>query len=161
MPDEITPTSQVSEQDKTAFFKSFLSDTPFESEDSLFDGKIKIKFKSLTVEEASDVFDQLRLDQDLGAIINDSSYVMALTRYRLALSIASINGEPFVPEATKEAYTTDSFKASHYVKVKATSLEKWSVFKLSAFAEAFKNFEDKVVLLTKAITDPSFWPADK
>ncbi len=151
-------TAKITDEEKEQFFKSFLADKPYEAEDQLFGGKIKVAFRTLTVEEANDVLDQLRLDQKNDDIKNDTSYVMALTNYRLALSLRSFDGAEFEPEITKEKFKSEQDHIT-YVRARAANIQKWSVFKLSALAHAFQSFEMKIEELTKAIDDPGFWKA--
>ncbi len=149
---------KVTEEDKVDFFKSFLSDTPYVTTEKLFDGKFTLKFQALNVKQSVDVFDQLRKDQVNQDINSDANYMMALTNYRLGQAIIEINGEPFHPEITFEKYTPKG-AFDTYIKEKALDFQKWPVFKLSAVAEAFKAFENKVIYLTKEIQTESFWKA--
>lgn len=150
--------SKFTDKEKQDFFKAFLTDKPFESEASLFNGQLKVVFKSLTVQESIDVFDQLKADQEGSILTNDATYSIKLTNYRLAASLVSINDVPFFPAVTKAKQKAKDASES-YIKAKAASLDGWPVFKLAAFAEAFKEFEDKVVALTGEVSDPNFWTA--
>lgn len=152
------PVVHLTDEEKENFFKSFLSDTPYHGTENLFDGKFIVEFKALTVKESDDVFVQLKKDQLSNYITNDASYALAMTNYRLALSISKINDEEFQPEIKAGTYKPKDQDDS-YVKARAEKLRSWSVFKLSALAEAFKTFEDKIIALTRAIEDPGFWRA--
>lgn len=158
--DVIIPHTEVTEEEKTAFFKAFLADKPFTATDSMLDGAFTVEFQSLSVQQSTDIFDQLRRDQQKQLITNDSTYMMALTNYRLAQAIVSIGDKPFQPEFSADKYKPVDDSDS-YIKAKAAILKTWSIFKLSAIAEAFKGFEDKILFLTKEIQSENFWKAAK
>lgn len=149
----------ITEQEKLDFYKSFLSDEPFSSSELLFE-QVKATFKTLTVQESTDVYDQLRRDQTADLITNDAVYALKLTSYRLALSLTTFNDKPFEEKITREAYKPKDATDS-YVKAKANVIAGWASFKLSALVEVFKSFEDKVMELTKSISDETFWKAAK
>ena len=157
---EVVPFVDVTEDDKIEFYKAFLSDTPYTATVKLFGGQFSVKFKALSIKESTDVFDQLKRDQAKSLINNDASYLMTLTNYRLAQGLIEINDEAFQPDITFEKYKpTDDYDS--YVKDKANVFKAWTVFKLSAIAEAFKNFEDKILFLTKEVQTEGFWAAAK
>lgn len=150
----------ITEDDKINFFKCFLSDTSYSEEMVLFDGQFKLKFKTMTTKETTDVFDQLRQSQINSELTNDPNYIVTLTNYRLGLSLEEIDGKPFAPEITADKYKPADENDS-YVKAKASVFKTWPIFKLSAIADAFKKFEHKVVALTDAIQTENFWKAAK
>jgi len=47
------------------------------------------------------------------------------------------------------------------VQEKAEVAVSWPSFKLSAYCDAFRVFEDKIVALTKEVTTENFWLAAK
>lgn len=149
----------VTDEEKLNFFKAFLADKPYEATEELFDGGLKLKFKSLSVAESSAVFEQLRKDQQNDRVTTDAAYMMLLTNYRLIYGLVSINGEDVNPAITADYKPVDA--SDSYVRAKAAVLQTWPVFKLSAVAEAFKVFEDKLLFLTKETTKPGFWKAAK
>jgi len=155
---ELPANVKVTDEEKIEFYKAFLADKPFSSEVELFNGNFKIGFRSLDVLESSEVFEQLRKDQVSGEVSTDSSYMLMLTNYRLANSLVSIDGQPFQPELTREKYTG---KDETYLKARSKALMSWPIFKLSAVAEAFKSFEEKVQFLTNEIQTADFWQAVK
>jgi len=159
---QVPPTPVVlTDEEKVEFFKCFLADKSYEADDVLFGGAIKIRFRSLTVEQSTDVYGQLKVEQQNGHLTTDMAYLTALTCYRLGQSLVSINDEPFQPNIVKTEEKAVSFIKTIYIKQKADVIDAWPVYKLSAYAEAFKAFEDKVIALTKGIADPNFWPAAK
>lgn len=146
-----TPTVKVTDEEKEDFFKAFLADKQFTVTETLFAGAVKVKFRSLTTQENMDIFDQLRKEQVEGTLTNDANYLTQLTAFRLALSLDELNDAPFAPGITKED--------KNYVAAKAAIVKDWGVFKLSAIADAFKSFEDKLLFLTKEVQTENFWPA--
>lgn len=150
----------VTEEEKIEFFKAFLADKPFISEVSLFNNQLKVKFKSLSVAESLEVFEQIKKDQQDLIINTDATYMMALTNYRLSQAIVEINGEVFQSQVTRETYKPDDTKVSYLTK-RVEIIKSWPVFKLSALADAFKSFEDKLIYLTNEIQNENFWKAAK
>ena len=151
---------KVTEEEKLEFYKVFLADKPYQSTESLFDGKFKITFSSLSAKQTKDIFEQLRKDQLVDEVTTDANYMMTLTNYRLGQAVVSINDEPFAPELALGKYKPKNENDS-YVKAKGAVFGEWSVFKLSAVADAFKKFEDKLVYLTREIQTENFWAADQ
>jgi hypothetical protein len=149
----------LTEEDKLNFFKSFLNDSPYSEEMSLFDGKYKVKFQTLTAQQTNDVFNQLRRSQMNDEITNDPSYILSLSNFKLAQGLISINGTAFCPEIDEKYKPIDSNDS--YIKAKAKVLMSWPIFKLSAINEAFKLFEQRVLELTAQIQEPNFWVAAK
>lgn len=147
---------QITDIDREKFFKAFISDQPFCEEYSLFEKKVTVKFKTLTVSENNDVFRQISLDNVAGIAKNEQSYMVVITLYRLAQSLQEINGEKF-SDTTKETFIEQENLT--YVKAKADTLLNWPAFKLTAFLEAYRMFEEKVERLTAAVQEPSFWKA--
>jgi len=150
----------VTDVEKEQFLKAVMTNKPFTAIDSMFDGQFRVKFKSLSIEEAQDVFTQLRRDQLNQEIVTDANYMMALTNYRLGLAITEFNDEPYNEKVNKASYKPKDEHDS-YVKQRASEFLQWPVFKLSALAEAFKAFEEKLLYLTKEIQTPNFWKADR
>mgnify|MGYP000894122249 CR=1 FL=1 len=139
------PTPKLTEGEITDFFKSFLSDTPFESDDVLLGGALTIRFRALTSNQSLNVYNLLKEEQTAGVLTNDINYMTRVTVYRLVQSLVSINDVPFLPDTN--------------VSDKAKTVLEWPNFKLSAFCDAFKNFEDKLLELTKEVTNENFWKA--
>jgi len=153
---------KVSDEDKLSFFKAFLSDQPFELTETMMEGKISLKFRSLTTDENMHIFDQLRKEQVAGLLTNDANYLTQLTCYRLALSLQKINDDLFSDITLENGVTPANAEIDgSYVAKRAAKVKTWPVFKLTAFAEAFKSFEDKLIYLTKEVQTENFWPADR
>ena len=142
---------------KEAFLKSILTDAPYEETLELFDGQIKAKFRSMTVQENNDVVNQVVLDRDAGTASDNDAYFITISTYRLALSLVSIDNKPF-SEITKETYTPTDEKDS-YVLAKAKPMTSWATPKLSIYLDAFRQFEGRVLKLTNEVQTPNFWKA--
>lgn len=150
----------ITEEMKLSFFKAFLSDTPYERTYSLFDNQFTVTFKTMTAKQMRDVFDQLRQSQINDELTNDPNYLVTLTSYRLAVSLASVNNVPFGTAIDEDTYVpADQFDS--YIKAKAALLKTWPIFKLGAITEAFRSFEKEVVTLTEAVQTQNFWKAVK
>jgi len=143
---------------KEKFFKAVLSDQSFTYQESLFDGQLTVEFRAPSIQEMNHIYAQLKKDELENILTTDATYIMKLTNYRLAVAIVKMNNEPFLSEFTEEKYTpTDS--ADSYLKARLKVIESWPIFKLSVIAEAHKQFENLVIVLTKEINTPGFWKA--
>lgn len=152
------PKHPVSDEDKERFFKSFLGDAAYHETMALFNGKVKVEFRTLDVKENYEIFNQVDLDRKSGKAKNEDSYLMEIVQYRLAVSLVSINGKPFAPELTREAYTPSDANVS-YVSARAAELKTWPVHKLAGVIGKFNEFEEKVQQLTGEISNTDFWKA--
>jgi hypothetical protein len=154
---EPVKTVEISQEDKERFFKSIISDVPYEEVTYLFDNQLKVRFKVLTVKENSDVVGQIVDDKKNGTASDNDAYFITIAAYRLALSLVSIDDKPY------STITKDSFSPSHetdsYVLARAKLASSWSTSKLSVFLDAFQYFESKVMKLTSEAQTPSFWKA--
>jgi hypothetical protein len=153
--------AEITEKDKEQFFKSFISDSVFSDESLLFDGKIKVVFNSITVDQNNDVLKQINLDEISGVANNTESYLLTIMIYRLALSLDSIDGFPFdTKDIDKATFQIDKDKPyCTYVKAKADKFKNWRTYKLAAFIKSFMLFENKLFQLERAVIDPNFWKA--
>lgn len=157
-PENKPVSEKISSELKEKFFKAVLSDQPFTHSQSLFNDALTIEFRSPTVQEMNSVYAELKKDEVNDILTTDAAYVMKLTNYRLALGIVKINNLPFLPEFTEESYKpTDT--SDSYLKARLRVIEGWPIFKLSIIAEAYKEFENLVIDLTKEINTPGFWKA--
>jgi hypothetical protein len=152
----------LSDQDKEKFYKSFLSDSLFEDEFSLFDNKVKVVFRSITVGENNDILMQVNKDALAGIASPSESYLTTILIYRFALSLVSITGIEFdnPNSITKDNYIAQK-ETPHktYIAAKTDSFKDWNSFKLSAFLRTFLQFEKKLFLLEEAVNDQNFWKA--
>ncbi len=158
--DETIKKLEITEDNKTDFFKCFLADKPYEETIKLFDGKATVTFRALTSGETTAVFNQLRKDQANSSLTNDPAYMMAMTTYRLGLALIDFNGEDINSHIDPDLYKPKGDDDS-YVKARSLVFKGWSVFKLSGVVEAFKQFENKLVELTDNIQTENFWKAGK
>ena len=148
---------ELSEADKENYFKSILSDKPYEETLSLFDGKMQVKFKVMTVQENSDIVNQIELDRKADKTRDNDAYMITIAAYRLCSSMISIDNQAF-SNITKENYkTADEFDS--YVAARAKITHDWATAKLSLLLDAFQKFEAKIIKLTNEVQTPNFWIA--
>lgn len=151
------PILTISEEDKVNFFKSFISDKPYEEEFGFFNNTFKVSFRSLLVEETTDIIKQVNLDRDNNIGQNDDGYVIQIQAYRLGAALKNINGLPYLPEVTKA--NTPIEAGETYIIKRARPLLAWNEFKLSTVLDRFKQFERKLIELMSKIDDENFWKA--
>lgn len=138
--------AKLTEDEKEAFFKAFLSDQPYEDTVTVFSGKLVLKFHSLSVAQNNDVLTQQRYDKEAGMVNTDDAYVLQVIQYRLAAALVSINGEPFCPDINEK---TELPSNTTYLAKRVEAMQQWQTFKLSNITEAFNRFEIKVIALTQ------------
>lgn len=149
----------VTAAEKEAFFKAMLSDKPYTQVTKLFDGKLSVKFKTLTMEENNDILSQITLDQNKGIAKNEDSYLSRIAQYRLGVSIESIDNLPFQKELTALTVPFNQETGESYVTERIKLFAAWQVPKLAGVLGAFSSFEQKVFRMTNKMEDPSFWKA--
>lgn len=147
----------VSEEDKENFLKSVLADKPYEETYDLFDGRMLLRFRNMTVQENTDVVNQVVIDKEKGIASDTDAYFITIATYRLGVSLMSIDGETY-SDITKSNFSP-SQEAQTYVQARAEKMKSWSTTKLAIFLEAFKKFESKVIKLSSEVMTPNFWKA--
>lgn len=150
-------TPELSDEDKERFLKSVLTDTPFQETVELFDGQLKIVFRTMNVEENNDIVNQIAKDKEHGIAENSDAYFITISTYRLALCMLTIDEKEY-SDVTKESFKNDD-PAITYIRARSLKVREWPTFKLSAFLDAFNKFESKVVKLTNAVQQQNFWKA--
>jgi hypothetical protein len=148
---------EISDIDKENFFKSVLTDKPYEEKINIFGDQLSIVLRTMSVSENNDVVNQISLDREKGLAENTDAYFITISTYRLALSLVLIEDKPF-SEISKESFTTTNDGVS-YVRARAAIMQGWPTFKLSAFLDVYNAFEKKVIALTRAVKDQNFWKA--
>ena len=154
---EAPKTPELTETDKENFFKSVLTDSPFQESITLFDGQLKIKLRTMSVSENNDIVDQIAKDKEHGIAENSDAYFITISTYRLALCLMAVDDKDF-SSITKEDYKNDD-PAISYIRARSLKVREWPTFKLSAFLDAFNKFEAKVIKLTNAVQQQNFWKA--
>lgn len=149
----------VTVKEKEDFFKAMLSDKPYFHVAKLFDGKIKVRFKTLTVDENTDILNQINMDQDKGVAKNTNAYFTKIAQYRLGLSIDQISDNPFQPSISRASVVVDDTAGTSYVTERAKIFDTWHTPKLAGFLSSFREFENKVLHMTNMMEDPTFWKA--
>jgi hypothetical protein len=146
------PEVKITDSDKERFFKSFLSDEPFEDDYDLFNGKVPIVFRTLSLDENDIVFKQISFDQAKGIAKSDDSYILKIVEYRLAGCLVSVNEQPFCEDITPESHPPDAEAGTTYLTERLKVMQKWQTQKLGAMTKRFNEFEAKV----QKLTDESF-----
>ena len=138
--------SKLTDSERENFFKAFLSDQPYEETITTCGGRLKLRFRSLSVAENELILQQQRHDGDNEIVRTDEAYVLRVIQYRLASSLISINDVPFFPAKLK---TENSDKKNTYLTQCLAEIASWPIFKLSNITDAFHRFEQRVVALTE------------
>jgi hypothetical protein len=157
MSSELPKTVDVSAEDKERFYKSILSDIPYDEVIFLFGDQLKVRFKALTVQENTDVVNQIIADKKNGISGEHDAYFITIATYRLGLSLVSVDEQPF-SSVTKDNFSP-STENDTYVLSRSKLMRSWATPKLSAFLDAFQKFEAKLIKLTNEVQNPSFWKA--
>lgn len=147
----------ITDEDKENFFKSILADKCYEETVPLFDNQLKVRFRSMTVQENTDVVNQVEQDKKKGVASDTDAYFITISCYRLGLSILSVDDNPF-SSITKDNFSP-SYEGDSYILARSKMLLGWSTSKLSAFLDAFQTFETKLVKLTSEVQTTNFWKA--
>jgi hypothetical protein len=147
----------ITDADKERYFKSVLTDTPYEEIVELFGGQLKLKFRMLTVQENTDVVNQIIDDKKNGVASENDAYFITIASYRLALCLQSIDDKPFSTIA--KANFTSADLTDTYIKARQRPMLSWGTAKLSAFLDAFQTFEGKLIKLTNEVQSVNFWKA--
>lgn len=149
--------ADVSAEDKERFFKSILADKPYEEAIKLFDGQVTVRFRTMTVQENSDVVNQIVADRKLGVAADNDAYFITISTYRMGICLVSIDDTPF-SSITKETYTPFTENDS-YILARSKPIKLWSTARLAVMLDAFKSFEAKLIKLTKEVQTQNFWKA--
>jgi hypothetical protein len=147
-------------EEKINYFRASqpMSDRPYEETLTRMGGHLKLKFRTMTVQQNNDVYRQIELDKTAGIAKNEDNYLITIMQYRLAQCLVSVNGKLFEEEV--DADTEDEGYVS-YVKKKAEVFKSWQVHTLSIVLEAFGVFEKRVMKLTEETRSPDFYAAVK
>lgn len=148
---------EITDEDKERYLKSILADRPYEETIKLFDGSLSLRFKAMTVQENSDVVNQIVADKKTGAASDTDSYMITISTYRLALCLASIDDRAY-SNITKENFVSMS-DGDSYILARAKPMLSWQTPKLSIFLDAFQTFESKILKLTNEVQTLNFWKA--
>jgi hypothetical protein len=144
--------AKLTEEEKEHFFKAFLADKPYIASESLFNGKIPVKFSSLSIKENNTVLLQMQYDRESGVAKNNDAYLIKVIQYRIAASLLEINNTPFAPDITDKEFPNNEKEHSTYILKRLSLMDNWGVYKISSLTEAFNRFESKL----RALTEESF-----
>ena len=151
------PAVDISAEDKERFFKSILADKPYEEVISLFDGQVKVRFRAMTVQENTDVVNQIVVDRKQGVAADNDAYFITIATYRMGLCLMTIDDNPY-SSVTKENFVPFTENDS-YVLSRSKPMRNWSTARLAILIDAFKQFESKLVKLTSEVQTQNFWKA--
>ena len=88
---------ELTEEDKIQFVYSIMHRMPFKKTYGLFDNKIKVTFRSKTVEDTEIILDQLRSEDDLKTFVNINHMQYYANIYELILLLDNIEGPATSP----------------------------------------------------------------
>jgi hypothetical protein len=154
---EAVKTPEIADEDKEKFLKAVLTDQPFQETVDLFDGQLKVTFRTMSVEENNDIVNQIAKDKEHGIAENTDAYFITISTYRLALCLLTIDDKDY-SDIVKNSFKSED-AAITYIRSRSLKVREWPTFKLSAFLDAFNKFEAKVVKLTNAVQQQNFWKA--
>ena len=154
---DVAKVPEISEEQKERFFKSILADKPYQETCQLFDGQLTLTFRAMTVQENTDVINQIVADRRLGTASDTDAYFVTISTYRLAMCLVSVGSEPY-SDITKESFKKTNDDDS-YVLARARPMAEWSTSKLSIYLDAFSSFEANLVKLSAEVQNPNFWKA--
>jgi len=143
---------KLTEEEKELFFKSFLSDKPFIGVETIFKGKIPLKFAALTIKQNNSVMLQMQYDREVGTAMTTDKYLIQVIQYKVAASLLEFNNTPFAQDITEETYPANAAEHTTYLLKRLKLMESWGVYKISSITEAFNRFENKL----RALTEESF-----
>ena len=146
---------KLTEAEKEAFFKCFLADKPYEAEETLFGGKLRVKFASLSVEQNNAIMRQMELDRRHKRAQDTDAYLIRVIQYRLAASLAELDGKPFAPGLIVNNPDNEE-KGETYLAERVELMRTWPVFKVSSLTDAFNRFEKKLLALTQESFQENF-----
>lgn len=154
------PPVKVTDKQKEEFFKAFLADRPYEEEFQLLGGNYRVRLKALSMKENNALLTQIAYDRDKGRIegVNDY-YFSRVAHYRLGLALVSVNDKPFGEEVTPISSPTDISTGTTYVARRADLFADWSMVKMAALQAALQEFDQRVLVLVDAVSNPDFWKA--
>lgn len=147
----------ISQEDKERFFKSILADRTYEEVIPLFDDQVKVRFRSMTVQENTDVVNQIVADKKQGIAADNDAYFINIATYRMGVCLVSIDDNLY-SSVTKENFVPFT-ETDTYILARSKPMHNWSTARLAIFIDAFKKFESKLVKLTTEVQTVNFWKA--
>lgn len=148
--------AKLTETEKENFFKAWVADKPYISEEFLFNGKIPVKFSTLNIKQNNLLSLQMQFDRDKGIAKNTDAYILKIIQYRIAASLLELDRKPFGPDITAEAYPPDEKSGTTHLLKKLELMEDWGICKVSGMTEAFNRFEKKIRALTEESSKENF-----
>lgn len=150
--------------DKQVFVASVLGQKRFSKEFQIFDGKMRITFRSLTVEENDLVVKQLMKDWNDGKITGPAHSIAEATKYQLALGLESVStsvGQVTLPEYSD--YDDDDPKEGNTILPKIVEYVTEHAMPNEPtrriIAKAYGHFVTTQSKLEAMAEQPDFWKA--
>lgn len=154
------PKVVLTDEHKERFYTAFLADAQYEEEFALFDGRFRLKFRVITLQQNSDLMRQVSYDRQHDRFKDPNDYYFSrVNHYRLGLSLVQVNNEVFAPGLTPELSPDDTAAGVSYVARRADVFLAWPMPKLAAVQTALAEFDDRVLAMIDAVTKPDFWKA--
>jgi hypothetical protein len=144
--------AKLTEVEKENFFKAFLADKPYVAEETLFNGKVQLKFSSLSVKQNNTIMLQMQYDREQNIAQNTDAYLIRVIQYRIAASLVEIDHNAFAPELTEANIPNNQKEGSTYLLKRLEIMANWPLYKVSSLTDAFNRFEKKL----RALTEESF-----
>ena len=144
--------SKLTDKEKENFFKSFLADKPYVAEETIFNGKIALKFASLSIKQNNTIMLQMKFDRETNLDRDMNSYIIIVVQYRIAASLLEVDHKPFCADITEDSCPAVPEEYKTYLTSRLAVMQEWPVYKVSSITEAFNRFEKKL----RALTEESF-----
>jgi hypothetical protein len=159
-PTEMDPLAKVkaklTPEEKENFFKAFVTDKPYIAEETLFDGKLVLKFTTLSIKQNNTIMLQMQFDKEKERNKWDDAYLMQIIQYRLAASLLEMDHKPFAKGIDENQFPTNETEGTTFLLKRLELFKEWPVFKISAITDAFNRFERKARALTEECFKMSF-----
>ena len=159
-PVEMDPLAKVKKsltpEEKENFFKAFLADKPYVAEETLFEGKLQLKFSTLSIKQNNTVMLQMQFDKEKERNKWDDAYILQVIQYRLAASLLELDHKPFAKGIDENQFPTDEKEGTTFLLKRLELFKEWPCFKISAITDAFNRFERKTRALTEECFKASF-----
>jgi hypothetical protein len=91
-----------------AFIQAILGQKPFIRDYLLLGGKLRIRFRTLTVREIDTIYKQVLLEQERGLVTTMEDYVERLSRYRLYLQTIQVVAAPSFQHDLPDGYDQET-----------------------------------------------------
>ena len=133
----------ISKEQKEQFLESILSETPYQETVELFNGKLKVTFRTRTTDESDNVIDKLMQEENFDTILDVER---AMAKLHLAFGLVEM-----ITESGKEIIDQGSLKE------RLERLGKLPTPKYTVLIEELRKFDRRVFRLSELAIQPNFW----